>query len=61
MFLGGKSMVEYYKLLKEDLGTYASSYEAVHQWVNAIKNGQQEKDDTTFGLQPQYWQTMNAT
>jgi hypothetical protein len=55
----GKSMLENYKLLKEGLGTHAPSYEAVHQWVNAIKNGLKETDDT-LTVQPQYWQLMNA-
>jgi hypothetical protein len=42
----GKSMLECYKLLKEDLGKHAPLYEAVRQWVNAIKNGQKEMENT---------------
>lgn len=30
--LSGKSMLEYYKLLKEGLWTHAASYDAVRQW-----------------------------
>jgi hypothetical protein len=55
----GKSMLGYYKLLKEGLGTHAPSYDAVCQWVNAIKNGQKETDDT-LAVQPQYWQPVNT-
>jgi transposase len=39
-----KSALAYYKS-KESLGTHAVSYETVHQWVNAIKNGQEETDN----------------
>jgi len=40
----GKSALTYYKS-KESLGTHAPSNETVHQWVNVIKNGQEETDD----------------
>jgi hypothetical protein len=30
----------------EGLGTHAPSYETVHWWVNAIRNEQEERDDT---------------
>ena len=48
----GKSMLEYYKLLKEGLGIHPPSYEAVGQWVNAIKNGQEEMDDIPCSAAP---------
>ena len=40
----GKSALAYYKS-KESLGPHAPSYETVHNWVNAIKNCQEETDD----------------
>jgi hypothetical protein len=52
-------MLEYYKLLKKGLGTYAPSHETVRQWVNATNNSQKETDDT-LKVQAQYWQPMNA-
>jgi hypothetical protein len=30
----------------EGLGAHAPSYETVHWWVNAIRNEQEETDDT---------------
>jgi len=33
--------------LKEGLGTHASSYETVCQWVNVFKNGWEETDDAS--------------
>jgi hypothetical protein len=41
----GKSALECYKSLKEDLRTHAFSYETVCQWVNAIKNDWEERDN----------------
>ena len=47
----GKNALAYYKL-KESLGTHAPSYETVHQWVNAIKNGQEKTDDASVSGAP---------
>jgi transposase len=41
----GKSALECYMSMKESLGTHTPSYEAVRQWVNAIKNGWVQTDD----------------
>ena len=41
----GKSALERYMSLRESLGTYTPSYEAVRRWVNTIKNGWEETDD----------------
>jgi hypothetical protein len=43
----GRSALECYKLLKEGLGTHASSYETVHWLVTAIKNGWEETDSAS--------------
>jgi len=47
----GKNALAYYKS-KESLRTHASSYETVHQWVNAIKNGQEEINDAPLSGAP---------
>jgi len=47
----GKNALSYYKS-KESLGTHTPSYETVHQWVNAIKNGQEETDDAPLSGAP---------
>ena len=41
----GKIALECYTSLKEGLGTHVPSYETLSQWVNAIKNGQEDTDD----------------
>jgi hypothetical protein len=56
---GGKSALECYRSLKESWGIYASSYEIVHRWVNAIKNDWEETNNT-LTVEPQQWQWMNA-
>ena len=41
----GESALQCYMSLRESLGIYTPSHEAVRQWVNAIKNGWEETDD----------------
>jgi hypothetical protein len=48
----GKTALECYMSLRESLGTHTPSYEAVHQWVKAIKNGWEEKDDDSCSGAP---------
>jgi transposase len=48
----GKSALECYKSLKEGLGTHAPSYETVRRWVNFIKNGREQTDDTPRSAAP---------
>ena len=48
----GKSAVKCYKLLKEGSGTCAPSYETVHPWVKAIKNGRRQTGDAPHGEAP---------
>ena len=57
-YFGGKSASECYRSLKEIWGTCAS-YETVHRWVNAIKNGWEETYNT-LPVEPQQWQWMNT-
>jgi hypothetical protein len=45
----GKSAVKCYKLLKEVLGTCASSNETVRPWVKVIKNGREETGSAPHG------------
>jgi hypothetical protein len=51
------SAVERYKSWQEGLGAY--SYKIVRQWVNAIKNGREERHDDSRSVHQQ-WQLMNA-
>jgi len=48
----GKSALECYKSLKEGFETHASSYETVHPWMNAIKNGREEADIAPRSIAP---------
>jgi len=48
----GKSTLECYMSLRECLGTYTPSYQAVHRWMNAIKNGWEETDDDSHSRAP---------
>ena len=45
LVLLGKSALNFCISLKECLGTHVPSHETFSQYVNAIKNGQEETDD----------------
>jgi hypothetical protein len=50
-----KVLSECYNSLKEGFETHVSSYETVHPWMNAIKNGREEADNA-----PSQYSTNNG-
>ena len=54
-----KSALKCHVWSKEGVGTLAALYQTVRRWVNAVKIGREETDDTV-AVQPHYRQWTNA-